>query len=222
MVIYETREGAKVPFLLKFNVNTQIRYLNTLDSTGTFTDHLGVVSDVMRAIYHGKSLKFILGGYVFDQRLRYSVTVWTSAGAASIIVASNIGWQFNKALTLTGGYTGVPGSRSLVNTFPFFTGIDRSMAETSSARVYSGSLGERRTCEGAELSGVRRQRSQYPEYLGNQDRYPSGGFRQPLVGTAGTLWPTRQSATCTMIISPPKSSHSNRYRVYKIPRGPFF
>ena len=72
---------------------------------------------------------FILGGYVFDQRARYSFTVWTSAGAASIVVASNIGWQFNKALTITAGYTGVPGSRSLVNTFPFFTSTDRSMAD---------------------------------------------------------------------------------------------
>ena len=72
---------------------------------------------------------FILGGYIFDERARYSVTVWTSAGAASIVVAGNIGWRFNKALTLTGGYTGVPGSRSLVNTFPFFTASDRSMAD---------------------------------------------------------------------------------------------
>jgi len=72
---------------------------------------------------------FILGGYIFDKRLRYSSTVWTSAGAASIVVAGTIGWQFDKALTLTGGYTGVPGSRSLVNTFPFFTATDRSMAD---------------------------------------------------------------------------------------------
>jgi hypothetical protein len=44
-------------------------------------------------------------------------------------VAGNIGWRFNKALTLTAGYTGVPGSRSLVGTFPFFTSTDRSMAD---------------------------------------------------------------------------------------------
>ena len=72
---------------------------------------------------------FILGGYIFDKRVRYSFTVWTSAGAASIVVAGNIGWQFNKDLTLIGGYTGVPGSRSLVNTFPYFTATDRSMAD---------------------------------------------------------------------------------------------
>ncbi len=130
MIIYQTREHAKVPFLLKFNVNTQVRYLNTLDSKGTFTDHLGVITDVntRNDITVNRSM-FILGGYVFDKRLLYSVTVWTSAGAASIVVAGNIGWRFNKAITLTGGYTGVPGSRSLVNTFPFFTASDRSMAD---------------------------------------------------------------------------------------------
>ena len=130
MVIWETPADARVPFLLKFNINTQLRYLNTLNSDETFTDHLGVAREVhARNDITVNRAMFILGGYVFDQRARYSFTVWTSAGAASIIVASNIGWQFNKALTITGGYTGIPGSRSLVNTFPFFTSTDRSMAD---------------------------------------------------------------------------------------------
>jgi hypothetical protein len=130
IIIWETGDDAKIPFLLKFNNNTQFRYLNTLNSQGTFTDHLGVVRDVHKRndLTVNRSM-FILGGYVFDKRLRYSLTVWTSAGAASIVVAGNIGWQFNKKFTLTGGYTGVPGSRSLVNTFPFFTDTDRSMAD---------------------------------------------------------------------------------------------
>ena len=130
MVILQNSEDAKVPFLLKFNINTQIRYLNSQDSKETFTDHLGNVQDVhARNDITVNRAMFILGGYVFNPKLRYSFTVWTSAGAASIVVASNIGWQFNKALTITGGYTGVPGSRSLVNTFPFFTDSDRSMAD---------------------------------------------------------------------------------------------
>jgi hypothetical protein len=130
IVIWETPADVAVPFLLKFNINTQLRYLNTQTSDETFTDHLGVAHDVhTRNDITVNRAMFILGGYVFDQRLRYSFTVWTSAGAASIIVASNIGWQFNKALAITAGYTGVPGSRSLVNTFPFFTATDRSMAD---------------------------------------------------------------------------------------------
>ena len=130
IVIWQTPDDAKVPFQLKFTNTTQIRYLNTLSSNDTFTDHLGVVREVHKRndITVNRSM-FVFTGYAFDKRARYNLTVWTSAGAASIVVAGNIGWQFNKALTITGGYTGVPGSRSLVNTFPFFTATDRTMAD---------------------------------------------------------------------------------------------
>jgi hypothetical protein len=130
IVVWQTPDDAKVPFLLKFNVNTQVRYLNTTSTDKTFTDHLGVVRSVNERndITVNRSM-FILGGYIFDPRLRFSSTVWTSAGSASIVVAGTIGWQFSKALTITGGYTGVPGSRSLVDTFPFFQSTDRTMAD---------------------------------------------------------------------------------------------
>jgi len=130
IVIWKTSNEAKVPLLLKLNNNTQIRYLNTLSSNDTFTDHLGNVREVhLRNDITVNRAMFFLGGYIWDERLQYRLIVWTSAGAASIIVSGDIGWRFNKHLTLTGGYTGVPGSRSLVNTFPYFTATDRSMAD---------------------------------------------------------------------------------------------
>src|SRR4029434_11071233 len=93
----------------------------------TFTDHLGVMREVHdRNDITVNRAMFILGGYIFDKRAQYSFTVCTSAGAASIVVAGNIGWRFNKAFTLTAGYTGVPGSPSLVATVPFFTSNTRS------------------------------------------------------------------------------------------------
>lgn len=130
IIIWETPENATVPFLLRFQGTTQLRYLNTLDSQDTFTDHLGKTFNVNKRndITVNRSM-MVFGGYVFDKRAQYSFTIWTSAGAASIVVAGNIGWRFNKAFSLTGGYTGVPGSRSLVGTFPFFTANDRSMAD---------------------------------------------------------------------------------------------
>jgi len=130
MVIWQTRDDAKIPFLLKFNDDTQLRYLNTISSDETFTDHLGVVREMHRRndITVNRQM-FVFSGYVFDPRLRYSLKVWTSAGAASIVIAGNVSWAFNDALTITGGYTGVPGSRSLVGTFPYFQAIDRSMAD---------------------------------------------------------------------------------------------
>jgi len=130
IVIWKTPDDASVPFLLKFNNDTQIRYLNTMSADDTFTDHLGVVREVNRRndITVNRSM-FNINGYIFSPRLGYSLKVWTSAGAASIVVAGNISWTFNKALTVVGGYTGLPGSRSLVATFPFFQAIDRSMAD---------------------------------------------------------------------------------------------
>ena len=130
IIIWETADDADVPFLLKFNLNTQFRYLNTLSTDDTFTNHLGNVHDVhKRNDLTVNRAMFILNGYVFDKKLQYSFTLWTAAGAASIVVGANIGWRFNQALTITGGYNGAPGVRSLVNTFPFFTGVDRSMAD---------------------------------------------------------------------------------------------
>ena len=147
-----------MPFLLRFNINTQLRYLNTLSSDETFTDHLGVVREVHKRndITVNRAM-FIFGGYIFDQRARYSFTVWTSAGAASIIVASNIGWQFNRKLTVTGGYTGVPGSRSLVNTFPYFQAIDRTMSDNFFRPGFTqGAWANGEVLHEPALSGVRR------------------------------------------------------------------
>ena len=83
IVIWKNPDDSKVPFLLRFNVNTQIRYLNTLNSKETFTDHLGVVREVHRRTdITGNRSMFILAGYRFSKKLQYSLTVWTSAGAA--------------------------------------------------------------------------------------------------------------------------------------------
>ena len=194
MVLWQTSETAKVPFLVKFNVNTQLRYLNTLSSEETFTDHLGVVRDVhARNDITVNRAMFVLGGYVFDPRLRYSFTVWTSAGAASIVIAGNIGWQFNKALAITGGYTGVPGSRSLVATFPFFAAIDRSMADNFFRPGFT---------QGVWANGEFGKGLNYLAFVGNGlntlnisaskiDTHLVG-IRQYLVGTARALRGTRQ------------------------------
>jgi hypothetical protein len=149
IIIAQSPTGGSVPFLLKFNDDTQLRYLNTVSSDNTFTDHLGNVREVHRRndiTVNRQMLNF--NGYVFDERLLYSLKIWTSAGAASIVITGNLGWRFSKAFTLTAGYTGVPGSRSLVNTFPYFQTIDRTMADNffrpgfTQGAWASGELGE--------------------------------------------------------------------------------
>ena len=205
MVIWETAQDADVPFLLKFNVNTQLRYLNTQDSDETYTDHLGVAREVhTRNDITVNRAMFILGGYVFDQRARYSFTVWTSAGAASIIVAGNIGWQFNRAVAITGGYTGVPGSRSLVATFPFFAATDRSMADN----FFRPGFTQGAWANGEPINGLN-----YLAFVGNGLNTLSISAnksirtcRCPAVSGGNRSAPTGNPvnhATCTTLSSPP-------------------
>jgi hypothetical protein len=130
IVLWKTKDTDRIQFLAKYNQDIQLRFLNTTNSVDSFTDHLGNVRDVQnRNDITVNRTMLVIGGYIFDKRLIYNFKVWTSAGAASIVVAGNLGWQFNKALTLMTGYTGVPGSRSLVNTFPYFAATDRTMAD---------------------------------------------------------------------------------------------
>jgi hypothetical protein len=130
IVLWRTKDTDRIPFLAKYNQDIQLRFLNTTSSVDSFTDHLGNVRSVQnRNDITVNRTMLVIGGFIFDKRLVYNFKVWTSAGAASIVVAGNVGWQFNKALTLMTGYTGVPGSRSLVNTFPYFAATDRTMAD---------------------------------------------------------------------------------------------
>jgi hypothetical protein len=182
IVIWKNPDDSKVPFLLKFNVNTQLRYLNTTNSDDTFTDHLGVVRDVhTRNDITVNRTMFILGGYMFSKKLQYSMTVWTSAGAASIVVAGNVGWRFNKALTVTGGYTGVPGSRSLVATFPFFQVLDRSMADNFFRPGFT---------QGVWASGEPIKGLNYLVFLGNglNTLNISANKIDPHLVTSGSVW----------------------------------
>src|SRR5205085_11579652 len=74
IIIWKTPDEAKVPFMLRFNIVTQFRYLNTLDSDRSFTDHLGVEREVhaRNDVTVNRSM-FTLSGYIWDKRLQYSL-----------------------------------------------------------------------------------------------------------------------------------------------------
>ena len=69
IIIAQSSEDAPLPYLLKFNDDTQLRYLNTIDSDETFTDHLGNVREVHRRndITVNRQM-FNFSGFVFDPK----------------------------------------------------------------------------------------------------------------------------------------------------------
>ncbi len=129
-VLVDTEDASKFPFYLKLNNTSQFRYINLQPVSDTFTDHLGVVKPVASRNDFGINRSmFTFGGFVFDKRLKFSLVTWTSNTLAAIVVGGNVSWEFNKGLTLYAGYWTVPGTRTLTYTFPYFTQIDRSLAD---------------------------------------------------------------------------------------------
>jgi len=71
----------------------------------------------------------MFNGYVFDKRLQFNIITWASNSIATVIAGGELAFRFDKAITLNAGYWTVPGSRTLTATFPYFTQLDRSMAD---------------------------------------------------------------------------------------------
>jgi hypothetical protein len=79
--------------------------------------------------------RFLLSfhGHVVDERLVYNFALFgtTNVGIRSGVVPIGLlGWKFDDAATVGGGMTPVPGSREWIESSPWTTGIDRSMANT--------------------------------------------------------------------------------------------
>lgn len=130
IVLVKTREGARLPILLRLWDVTQLRYTNTELGNSSYTDHLGAVLPVTRRndfSLNRNLLQFV--GYIFDKRLQFNLIAWASNSSAAFVQGGYISWRFNKAIGIYAGYWGAPGTRSLTGTFPYFVQLDRSMAD---------------------------------------------------------------------------------------------
>ncbi len=130
-LLVESPDKNRVPFELRLNIFNQLRYLNQELESATFTDHLGNVFpvDARNDINLNRNL-YYFGGYVFDPKLIYNIIIWSSNSVATVIQGGYVGYQFDKAFTLYGGYWGIPGSRSNTRDFMFLVGVERSMADS--------------------------------------------------------------------------------------------
>jgi len=130
-VLVDSSDPDRSPFKLVVGNFAQIRYTNTQLDSLTYVDHLGNVREVdpRNDISFNRDL-LTFSGYAFDPNLKYNIIVWSSGSLASVVVAGGITYEFDKAFALSGGYNGLPGSRSLLGGFKELTGLDRSMADT--------------------------------------------------------------------------------------------
>jgi len=107
-----------------------VRYVNQMPGTQTFTDHLGNTRTVAgrHDIWPHRIMVF-LKGWLGDERLIYTVILWTVQDTAQTAIFGTLGYQFSRKFSLYGGLNGNPGTRSLQGSHPFWLGNDRVMAD---------------------------------------------------------------------------------------------
>jgi hypothetical protein len=107
-----------------------VRYMNQMPGEDIFTDHLGrqQTVDGRNDLYPHRVLVW-LKGWVGNPKLVYTVTLWTVNTTDQDAIFGNIGYQFSPRFNLYAGINGLPGTRSLQGSHPYWLGHDRVMAD---------------------------------------------------------------------------------------------
>ena len=115
---------------MNLRVFTYVRYLNELATDPTYTDSFGRTSDVdRRQDLEMNKAQITLHGWLMSERLRYNMFVWSSNSTlglnTQLVLAGTISYRFNDHLTVGAGIGGgLPGTRTVEGTFPFWLPVD--------------------------------------------------------------------------------------------------
>jgi hypothetical protein len=106
------------------------RYLNQLPANQTFTDHLGVVHDIdtRNDIFSHRVMVFFRG-WIGLPKLIYQIILWTVNTTDQKALFAVLGYQFSRKFRVYSGINGLPGTRSLQGSHPYWLGHDRVMAD---------------------------------------------------------------------------------------------
>ncbi len=114
---------------LQLSLFTYLRYLNQEGLDDTYIDHFGDVKNVdIRNDFQVNKVFLYTKGWFLDPRFTYNFYVWSSATAlgtdTNTLVAGSLGYKFDDALSIGGGVSALPSTRSLDGQFPFWHRVD--------------------------------------------------------------------------------------------------
>jgi DUF3011 family protein len=106
------------------------RYIDQLPAHQTFTDHLGRVHNVdTRDDIYSHRIMVFFKGWIGLPKLVYTIILWTVNTTDQKAIFAVTGYQFSKKFSLYGGLNGLPGTRSLLGSHPYWLANDRVMAD---------------------------------------------------------------------------------------------
>jgi hypothetical protein len=115
---------------LSISAYALVRYVNQMPVGQTFTDHLGNDHpvDTRQDLFPHRVMVF-LKGWVGTPKLIYNIFVWTVNTTDQDALFASMGYQFSRKFSLYAGINGLPGTRSLQGSHPYWLGHDRVMAD---------------------------------------------------------------------------------------------
>ena len=107
-----------------------IRYINQMPGSQTFTDHLGNTRTVdgRNDLYPHRIMVFFKG-WVGHPKLIYNIFLWTVNPTDQKNFFASMGYQHSRRFSVYAGLNGLPGTRSLQGSHPYWLGHDRVMAD---------------------------------------------------------------------------------------------
>jgi hypothetical protein len=107
-----------------------VRYVNQLPPEQTFTDHNGTEHpvDTRQDLFSHRVMVF-LKGWIGNSRFIYNIFFWTVNTTDQKAIFGTFGYQFSRRFSLYAGISGLPGTRSIQGSHPYWLAPDRVMAD---------------------------------------------------------------------------------------------
>jgi hypothetical protein len=126
---------------LEISAYALLRYMNQSPVEQTFVDHLGNERPVDNRddIYPHRIMVFFKG-WLGNPKLLYNIFFWTVNTTDQKNFFASMGYQFTRRFSLYAGLNGLPGTRSLQGSHPYWLGHDRVMADEFFRPYFSNGL----------------------------------------------------------------------------------
>ena len=106
------------------------RYLDQVPGNQAFTDHLGNVQTINASNFLNWHRTLVwLTGFFYDPKFRYNITLWSLPTTQQTLLFGNLQYIASNALTIGVGLSPSTTARSMMGSWPYWAGSDRSMAE---------------------------------------------------------------------------------------------
>jgi hypothetical protein len=107
-----------------------VRWIDQTPPGQSFTDHLGNTHpvDARNDIFAHRAMVF-LKGWIGTPKLIYTVLFWTVNTTDQQGIFPILGYQFGRKFSLYAGLNGLPGTRSIMGSHPYWLAPDRVMAD---------------------------------------------------------------------------------------------